>query len=379
MLTVNAGSSSLRLASHSLEVPAERLADERLSPAPAADSAVIIDFLDRKGLPRPELVMHRVVHGGHALPSPSMLDERALAEIRRLAEFAPLHNDLALDWIDAARNAFGPHIPQAACFDTGFYAALPEHAARYALPRSLADRYGIRRYGFHGLAHQSMLEHWRSRSETADDRRVISLQLGSGCSITASENGSPVETSMGFSPLEGLMMATRSGNLDPAAVLHLVAHAGMGASELDDLLNRRSGLLGVSGESDNMKVLLESGSDPAQLAVAMFCHRTSQYVGAYLGVLRGARAILFGGGIGEHSPVIRRRVLGPFGWADIRLDEDLNQAVDPRKGGPIHAPESRVEIWVTPTDEARVMAAAARKLWLSANSGGRPTPTETAK
>jgi acetate kinase len=362
VVTINAGSSSLRISGYSVGPTFERLAEAHLTSLPDGDAVVLLDFMHRHGLARPELVMHRVVHGGQTLREPRLVDAEVEAEIERLSAFAPLHNGLALDWIQAAREAFGPGVPQAACFDTAFFADLPPHAASYALPPELCARHGIRRYGFHGLAHQSMLDQWGDRGTPGDDRRVISLQLGAGCSVTASDRGSPVETSMGFSPLEGLMMATRCGNLDPAVVLHLVEKGGMSADALDTLFNRQSGLLAISGQTGDMRALLESPSPKAKLAVRMFCHRVQMYVGAYLAVLQGARAILFGGGIGEHAATIRQRILQPFAWAGIVLDESRNLSVDPEHGGAIHAERSRVEVWVIPTDEAGVMASAARTL-----------------
>ena len=275
---------------------------------------------------------------------------------------APLHNAVALGWIRAGRGAFGPEVLQAACFDTGFYAELPPSVATYALPKELCEQHDIRRYGFHGLAHQSMLNHWREQSHADADRRVISLQLGAGCSITATDHGRPIETSMGFSPLEGLMMATRCGDLDPAVVLYLIEQAGFSTAELGCILNESSGLRAVSGQSGDMQALLESETGDAALAVAMFCHRVRKYLGAYLAVLDGADAILFSGGIGQNESIIRARVLDHFDWAGIRLDVERNVSIAPDIGGRIHADDSLVEVWVTPADEGRVMADAASTL-----------------
>ena len=331
------------------------------------EPAVLDEFARRHAPSGPDFVMHRVVHGGANLTSPCMLDAAVEAEIERLRALAPLHNGLALDWIRVAREAFGPEVSQAACFDTAFYAELPDAAAHYALPKDLSDQFEIRRYGFHGLAHQSMLDQLHAH-RGADARRVISLQLGAGCSVTATDRGRPVDTSMGFSPLAGLVMATRSGDLDPAIVLHLVTQGGIAPAKLGRILNESSGLQGVSGQSGDMQALLASDTKDARLAVAMFCHRARQYVGAYLAVLGGADAIVFGGGIGEHAPVIRARLLDHLSWAGIQVDAARNEAVDAVRGGPIHVDEMPVEIWVLPTDEGLVMADAARSLL---NHGGR--------
>lgn len=304
------------------------------------------------------MVMHRVVHGGKRLAEPCLIDQLVEAEIYRMKTLAPLHNDLALEWIRAAREAFGQQTLQAACFDTGFYAELPSPAARYPLPLEFSDQYAIRRYGFHGLAPQSMLEQWREKAQKGTDQRVISFQLGAGCSVTASHGGHPVETSMGFSPLEGLMMATRCGDLDPAVVLHLITEVGLSPTETGKLLNSSSGLLGVSSLSGDMQELLRSKNENAALAVSMFCHRARKYLGAYLAVLGGADALLFGGGIGEHATDVRRRILDYFDWAGIRLDFERNSKASGRVGGPIHSDDSEVELWVIPSNEAQIMAEA---------------------
>lgn len=378
VLTVNAGSSSLRLASYRMERPPMQIAELHLSSAPALDPEVLADFVRRHARTVPELVMHRVVHGGRRLREPCQIDAAVEAEIERVKALAPLHNGVALDWIRAARDAFGPGTTQAACFDTGFYGELPPAAANYAIPRNLAETHELRRYGFHGLAHQSLLYQLYARSDAPGDRRVISLQLGAGCSVTATDHGWPVETSMGFSPLEGLMMATRSGDLDPAAVLYLIEEVGFDPAELGWILNESSGLRGISGQTADMQTLLENETGDAALAVAMFCHRIRKYIGAYLAVLGGIDAIAFGGGIGEHAAVIRSRVLAHLEWAGIRLDEARNSSVSPTAGGRIHRPDSAAEIWVFPTDEARVMAEAAAPL-LAAPQTTQPTTLEAPK
>lgn len=347
LLTVNAGGSSLRLAWFA--DGEEPVARKHAAPPPAASTAYLQQFVPTEGN-RVEAVVHRVVHGGERLREPCLVDGAVEAEIARLGALAPLHNAAALAWIRAARAAFD--VPQIAVFDTGFYADLPPHAARYPLPAELCRRLQIRRYGFHGLAHRYMVERWqRDRGDSTGSGRTVSLQLGSGCSMTAVVDGRPVETSMGFSPLEGLMMATRCGDLDPAVVLRLAGEGAFGLEEIDWILNHESGLAGVAGGSGDLAVLLERDDADARLAVDMFCHRLRKYLGAYLAVLGGAEAILFGGGIGERAPLIRARVLEGMVWAGIELDPDRNAAVDADRGGVISAAASRVEVRVVPVRE----------------------------
>ena len=362
LLTVNAGSSSLRLSTYTLTDDAHCVAEARLSPAPAPGPDVLREYVDRHALPEPKLVVHRVVHGGERLRKPGWVDSAVEAEIDRLKALAPLHNGVALQWIHAARETFD-EVTQAACYDTGFYADLPAVASNYAVPIEMRKQHGLRRYGFHGLAHQSMLASLRSSGDLDTRRRIISLQLGAGCSITATDHGWPVETSMGFSPLEGLVMATRCGDLDPAAVLYLMDEAGFSPAELGWILNESSGLRGISGQSGDMQVLLDSGTEGAELAIGIFCHRVRHYLGAYLGVLGGADAVLFGGGIGEQAPEIRARILDGFDWAGIGLDRVRNETAPTDGTSSIHTDDSRVEVWVTPTDEEGLMARSAYQLW----------------
>ncbi|MEZ5553233.1 MAG: acetate kinase [Pseudomonadales bacterium] len=361
-LVVNAGSSSLRLASHGLTGPSDCLADLRLSPAPAADSAVLTEFIAKRTLEPPPAVVHRIVHGGVRLNAPCLIDAEVEAEIARFKAIAPLHNRVALSWIQSAKAAFGEHVPQIACFDTAFYRDLPPHVSAYALTKELSEEFQVRRYGFHGIAHQSMLKRLWSERSSEGSRRVISLQLGSGCSVTASDHGRPVDTSMGFSPLEGLVMGSRCGDLDAAAVLYLIEEGGFCPKELGWILNESSGLLAVSGQSSDMRVLLNSEVERAELAVTMFCHRARHYLGAYLVALGGVDAILFGGGIGENEPVIRERILENLCWAGVLLNAGKNHSVSGPGGGPIHADDSTVEIWVIPPNEGLEMALAARVL-----------------
>jgi acetate kinase len=254
-----------------------------------------------------------------------------VAAIDRLAEFAPLHNPGSIAGIKGARAVLGSHIPMVAVFDTAFHRSIPPHAATYAIDLDLARKHGIQRYGFHGIAHASLAGICAAAAKRPlAQLRLITLQLGNGCSATAIEGGRSVDTSMGFTPLEGLVMGTRSGDLDPAVVRHLVRREGLSVDEVERLLNERSGLLGLSGLSRDMRELLNAAegrpNSRAALALDIFCYRVRKYIGAYLAVLGGADALVFGGGIGERSAVIRARICDGMDWCGLRLDPLHNES-----------------------------------------------------
>jgi acetate kinase len=305
-------------------------------------------------------VAHRVVHGGTHFTEAAMLDPAAIAVLESLREIAPLHNGPALAAIRAASEALGtPCPPTIAVFDTAFHHTMPEHAARYAIPHELAERYALYRYGFHGLAHRYMAEQFTRLSGRAlPGSKLITLQLGSGCSVAAIEDGHSIDTSMGFTPLEGLMMGTRSGDIDPALVAFLARHERASPDEVEDWLNTRSGLLGVSGTSADVRdlIALESGGDRrAALALDMFCYRARKYVGAYIAALGGVDAVIFGGGIGEHVPAVRARICDGLQWLGLELDDVRNQATigyDDR----ITTETSRISAFVVRVDEEQVIA-----------------------
>lgn len=358
LLTVNTGSSSVRLALYYGGGGVLRLLAERRYAGENQPEDTLRDFI---GSERVDAVAHRVVHGGAKLAAPCVIDAAVEAEIERLGELAPLHNPRALAWIRACCELLGKEVSQVAVFDTGFYAALPEVARSYALPHQLAQRFGLRRYGFHGIAHQAMWRRWRQlRPDVAAGGRVISLQLGAGCSITAIADGVPQDTSMGFSPLEGLVMATRCGDLDPGLMLYLLRSGEMSNDELDRLLNHESGLLGMAGGND-MRNLLVSSDPAAKLALDIYCYRARKYIGAYLAVLGGADAILFGGGVGEHAPEIRERTLEGMEWTGIVLDRERNHAAVSAEAC-IGSNGSPVAIWTIPVNEAQLLAEAAVSL-----------------
>ena len=354
LLAVNAGSSSVRL---DLFSGPSRVKQSHLKGEDIDAAAALRTFAE--GAPTVGVVAHRVVHGGPRLQAACVVSEEVEAEIRRVAGLAPLHNPLALRWMEASRQVFGAGAVQVAAFDTAFYANLPDVSRRYALPKALVERHGVRRYGFHGLAHAAMLQRWQAGAGQRSAARVISLQMGAGCSITASRGGEAVDTSMGFSPVEGLVMATRCGDLDPGLVTYLQAQEQMTPAQMEDLLNRRSGLLGMAADADMQRLLARTDPD-ASAAVDLYCYRARKYVGAYLAALGGADAILFGGGVGENAPQIRARILRGMQWCGIELDEDANRTAE--KEARVSTSGSGIEGWVIPVDEAQIIAAQAREL-----------------
>ena len=357
ILTVNTGSSSVRLSAFDADQsPLRLLSSVHLDADSGAPEELLRAFLDTHRLKSIAIVSHRIVHGGARFTATTELDAETEHAIGELSHLAPLHNPRALCWIAACRAVLGDKVLQVGVFDTAFFAKLPEVAAIYALPRKLCRKHGIRRFGFHGLAHGAMNQRWRQlRPDIENGGRVISLQLGSGCSITASTRGVPQDTSMGFSPLEGLVMATRSGDVDAGVLAFLQRAKNLSPAELESLLNTQSGLLGVYGICGDMRELLKSEKPEARLAVELFCYRARKYIGAYLTVLGGADAILFGGGVGENAAPIRERILSGLEWCGLVFDSAANTAAT---GGEarISAPGSRIEAWVVPTDEARVLA-----------------------
>lgn len=357
LLTINAGSSSLRLSLFKqTDDGLVRLNEAYHDGITERDLSLLGDFIASVDAAEIKLVVHRVVHGGALLTIPCVTNATVEAEIERLTPLAPLHNPSALVWIRLVRRLLSEQVPQVAVFDTAFYRSLPDVAKTYALPQALCKRHEIRRYGFHGIAHQAMWQRWRQlRPDVKDGGRVITVQLGSGCSITAIDRGEPIDTSMGFSPLEGLMMATRSGDVDPAVITYLQREAGLGAEEIERVLNKQSGLFGLSGESSDMRLLLDSDSPDARLAVDLYCYRVRKYIGAYSAVLGGVDAIVFGGGVGENSPQIRARVLHDMEWLGVVLDPVLNDNAAGKEVR-ISGPVSRSDVWVVCVDEALVMA-----------------------
>ena len=323
-----------------------------------------------------EAVGHRVVHGGAQFHEPVRIDEEVLAAIDRLAELAPLHNPACIAGIKGAGTVMGSRIPMVAVFDTGFHRTIPSQAATYAIDLDLARKHRIHRYGFHGIAHASLSGICAAAVNLPlTSLRLITLQLGNGCSAAAIDRGRSVDTSMGFTPLEGLVMGTRSGDLDPALVGHLVRREGLTLDEVERLLNERSGLLGLSGLSNDMRELLiaaEGKPDSrAALAVDVFWYRARKYIGAYLAVLGGADAIVFGGGIGARSAAIRSRICGGMAWCGLRLDPLRNEAavgVAPGEATKISEEGAPLACYVAGVDEEVEIARATRDCLLKRSS-----------
>ncbi len=363
ILTVNAGSSSVRLAAFKQEQGTLfRVADAHRSIDEGGRGDLFRDFLEKIGADGVSAVSHRVVHGGTSLVKSCIVGPEEESQIERLSSLAPLHNPPALNLIRVARDALGESVPQIAVFDTALYADMPDVAKTYALPMDLCAEHGIRRYGFHGLAHKAMWLRWSElRPEAHGMGKVITLQLGAGCSITAFKDGAAVDTTMGFSPLEGLVMATRSGDVDPEVVLYLQREANMSGEEIDAMLNESSGLLGVSGVSTDMRKLLESGEPRSRLAVDLYCYRARKYIGAFMAVLGGIDTVLFGGGVAENSPRVRERILSGFYWYGMGIDMDANSSAIGIEAH-ISSRDSRSDIWVLPVDEALLLAREAAAL-----------------
>jgi acetate kinase len=289
-------------------------------------------------LPVPaDVIAHRVVHDGGRLPDVVRIDAEVLRVLREVTPLAPMHNGPALEGIEAT---LGPGVPLVAAMDTAFHATLPARAWRYALP----ELAGVRRYGFHGWSHRFVTERYAALTGSSEPT-IITLHLGGGCSAAAILRGRSVDTSMGYSPLEGLVMGTRAGDLDPGILTHLL-HEGMPLSQLEQLLQHEAGLKALAGTAD-VRELLERTDSAAELALELFCYRIQKCVGAYLAALEGAEAIVFTGGIGEHAPAIRRKVCERFGWAGLTLDGERNQRNELR----ISAEASRLAVYVIPTDE----------------------------
>ena len=307
-----------------------------------------------------EAVGHRVVHGGERFTHSTRIDDAVRRELEELIELAPLHNPHNLRGIAAARSALGTGIPQVAVFDTAFHHSLPDTAYLYAIPYQLYRRHRVRRYGFHGTSHRYVAYRYRQLTGRArENTKIITLHLGNGASACAIDGGRSIDTSMGFTPLEGLVMGTRSGDIDPAILDFVSAKEGLSLHELDSMLNKQSGLLGLSGLTADMRELLaeeaEHGDRRARLAVDLFCYRVKKYLGAYLAAMNGADAIVFAGGIGENSPDVRARICAEMDWLGVSLDSARNAALVGSEGR-IDAEGSRVELWVIPTDEELLIA-----------------------
>jgi acetate kinase len=308
-----------------------------------------------------DAVGHRVVHGGERFSKSVLIDDVVYNEIEETIDLAPLHNPHNLKGIRAVRDVLGRDMPQAAVFDTAFHHTLPDRAYLYAIPYSLYRRHRVRRYGFHGTSHRYVAYRYRRLTGTTrDDTRLITIHLGNGCSACAIVGGDSVDTSMGFTPLEGLVMGTRSGDLDPAILDYIAGKEGMNLHEVEMLLNKQSGLLGISGLTNDMRELLaearEHDDRRARLAIEIFCYRIRKYIGSYLAAMNGADAVVFTGGIGENSAEVRARIADDLQWVGMELDDASNQSATGGVELRISTEASRLHAWVIPTDEELLIA-----------------------
>jgi acetate kinase len=301
---------------------------------------------------------HRVVHGGEKFSGSQLMDEKVVAEIRDCIELAPLHNPHNLKGYQVCKQLL-PEVPQVAVFDTAFHQSMPPHAYLYGLPYVLYRRHQIRRYGFHGTSHRFVAYRFRQLFNLKrEDANLITCHLGNGASICAIEAGRSVDTSMGFTPLEGLIMGSRCGDVDPAVVLHIMAKEEISSHEANTLLNKHSGLIGISGISSDMRELEEEekkGNEKAKLAIDMFSYRVRKYIAAYCGVLGRVDGVIFTGGIGENSIVVRTRSCERLNHLGMLLDPQKNDALN-RKEGIISTEESQTKICIIPTNEELLIA-----------------------
>ncbi|MBB5824533.1 acetate/propionate family kinase [Micromonospora carbonacea] len=365
VLVLNCGSSSVKYRLYAGdEVLASGTVERVGEPGggPADHETAVREILDRlgpDGLAGLTAVGHRVVHGGRRFTAPVLVDDAVFAAIEELVPLAPLHNPANLAGIRVAREAL-PGVPQVAVFDTAFHHTLPEAAATYAIDRDTARRHDIRRYGFHGTSHAYVSRRTAELlGRPYDELNTITLHLGNGASACAVQGGRSVATSMGMSPLEGLVMGTRSGDLDPTIVFHLRREAGMGVDEIDDLLNHRSGLLGLAGVNDMREVLArrDAGDPAAALAFDVYTRRITGYVGAYYALLGRVDAVTFTAGVGEHAAPVRAAALAGLGRLGIAVDPARNDGTGDRVISPAGA---EVAVCVVGTDEEREIARAAR-------------------
>ncbi|MGC5384251.1 acetate/propionate family kinase [Micromonospora chalcea] len=364
ILVLNSGSSSVKYRLYDGDDVLDKGTVERIGEpggGPADHESAVREIIGRLDLTRLAGVGHRVVHGGRKFSEPVRIDDAVVAAIEDLVPLAPLHNPANLAGIRVALEAL-PDVPQVAVFDTAFHHTLPEAAATYAIDKATAERYGVRRYGFHGTSHAYVSRRTADLLDRPYDQlNTITLHLGNGASACAVQGGRSVATSMGMSPLEGLVMGTRSGDLDPTVIFHLRREGGMGVDDIDDLLNHRSGLLGLTGANDMREVLARraAGDPDATLAFDVYCRRITGYVGAYYALLGRVDAIAFTAGVGEHAAPVRSASLAGL--------ERLGIAVDPARndghGDRIVSPDgAEVAVLVVGTDEEREIARETREV-----------------
>ena len=372
VLVVNAGSSSLKLR---VLDDSDQVTGTADLPAPrgAADAGAVESTLASLG--ETDAIGHRIVHGGTLFTAPVRIDDAVLAKLRGLTDLAPLHQPKSLAAAEAVQRAL-PGLPAVACFDTAFHATIPAGAATYALPREWRHRWTLRRYGFHGLSHSYCSRRAAELAGAAGDAtlRIVTCHLGAGASLAAVHGGVSVDTTMGFTPLEGLVMATRSGSVDPGLVLWLEEHAGMPPAELAATLEHRSGLLGLAGTADMREVVdrAAAGEQDARLALDVYTHRLRAGIAAMAAALGGLDLLVFTGGVGENSPAVRSEAAAGLGFLGVRLDPERN-AAEPVEGDPadreIGHPGAPVRSFVVAAREDIEIAAQVRAV-LAGSGGG---------
>ena len=351
----------------SMERPPERTTAQLRDVRAAVEHIIRWACSERSGISEVKAVAdigadgHRVVHGGERFTHSVLITDEVLRGIEDCIDLAPLHNPANIKGIVAAREVFGAGLPQVAVFDTAFHQTLPERAFLYALPYQFYRRHRIRRYGFHGTSHRYVAYRYRQlRGLRREETNVITLHLGNGCSAAAIRRGDSTDTSMGLTPLEGLVMGTRSGDMDPAIVDFLAVKEGLSPQEVETLLNKQSGLIGISGLTNDMRDLLaeaeENNDRRARLAIEIFCYRVRKYIGAYLAAMGGADALVFTGGIGENAAQVRALCCDGLGWMGLELDAERNRAQTNGREGLISSDDSRLAAYVIPTDEELLIA-----------------------
>lgn len=363
ILALNSGSSSIKASLYEVLPKSLRLVHQAKSDRPDALS----ELLPQLSLDGIVAIGHRFVHGGQKYHASVRLTPKVLKDLEALVSLAPLHNKPALQGIQQAKRLFGNKIAQVAVFDTAFFQTLPQKSQLYAIPQELAKKYAIQRYGFHGISHAYL---WQQYVKATGNKKgkIITLHLGAGCSVAAIDSGRPIDTSMGFTPAEGLVMATRAGDLDIGIVPYLCEKAKLTPEKILDLCNFKSGLLGLSGHSSDMKTLLPLyGKEPnVTLAIDLFCYRLVKYLGAYIAALGGCEAIIFSAGIGEHAPKVRQLIIKEMNWYGIQLDAKKNREVIwPVEK--ISSSTSTVDLYVIKTDENQYIANQTRKILYSSS------------
>jgi acetate kinase len=320
-----------------------------------------------------EAIGHRVVHGGEKFSQSTLIDSSILKQIDDCVELAPLHNPHNIKGYKVARELL-PDVPAVAVFDTAFHQTMPDYAYMYGIPRILYRRHAIRRYGFHGTSHRYIAYRvGQIKQKSRGILKIITCHLGNGCSMAAVNLRNSIDTTMGFTPLEGLLMGTRSGDMDPAVILHIMAKEELGLHEANTLLNKHSGLYGISGTSNDMRELIDDmkeGDKNAKLAIDMFCYRIKKYIGAYTAAMNGLNVLAFTGGIGENAALIREQTCAEMDYLGIKIDKQKNEGMIGGKEGAIHADDSKVKVLVVPTNEELIIARDTCRLILT----GDPRP-----